>query len=532
MKGFATVLAASALAFGLAGAASAKTLVYCSEGSPQGFDPALYTAGTTFDASSRTVYSRLLEFKHGSTELEPGLAESYSVSDNGTVYTFKLRKGVKFGQTDFFTPTRDMNADDVVFSFERQLDDKNPWHSYAGGAHYEYFQAMNFDRLIKSVEKVDDHTVKFTLNHPSAPFLADLGMDFSSIMSKEYADQLQKSGNMQDLNQKPVGTGPFEFVAYQPDAVIRYKANPDYWAGKQKIDDLVFAITPDASVRVQKLKSNECQIMAYPNAADVSGLESDPNIKVLQQAGLNVAYLAYNTIQKPFDDPNVRKALNMAVDKMAIIDAVFQGAAIPAKNPIPPTMWSYNNEVKDDPYDPDKAKQMLADAGVKDLKMNIWAMPVSRPYMLNARRAAEIIQADFAKIGVTANIVTYEWGEYLKRAADKNHDGAIMLGWTGDNGDPDNFLATLLGCAGVGTSNNVAEWCNKKFDDLVNKAAQVTDQTERAKLYGEAQVEFKKDAPWLTIDHSTVFMPMSKKVENFHQDPLGYHRFDDVDLAD
>ena len=532
MKRITKVLAASLLATLMASAVQAKTLVYCSEGSPQGFDPALYTAGTTFDASSRTMYNRLLEFKHGSTELEPGLAESYDVSEDGTVYTFHLRKGVKFGATDYFKPTRDMNADDVVFSFERQLDPKSPWHAYVNGAVYEYFQAMGFDKLVKSVEKVDDYTVKFTLSHPSAPFLADLGMDFSSIMSKEYADQLKKSGNMQDLNQKPVGTGPFEFVAYQPDAVIRYKANPDYWGGKQKLDNLVFAITPDAAVRAQKLKSGECQIMPYPNAADVSGLKSDPNLKVLEQAGLNVAYLAYNTTQKPFDNVNVRKALNMAVDRKAIIKAVFQGMAQVASNPIPPTMWSYDHSIKNEPYDPAKAKKMLADAGVKNLQMKIWAMPVSRPYMLNARRAAEIIQADWAKIGVKAQIVTYEWGEYLKRAADKNHDGAIMLGWTGDNGDPDNFLATLLGCDGVGTSNNVAEWCNKKFDELTTKAAQTQDQTQRSKLYQQAQEVFKDQAPWLTIDHSTVVMPMSKKVENFHQDPLGYHRFDGVDLAD
>jgi len=532
MKKKLTFAAALLAATVLSGMASAKTLVYCSEGSPEGFDPGLYTAGTTFDATSRTVYNRLVEFKHGSTEIEPGLAESWTISDDGKEYTFKLRKGVKFQSTDFFTPTRDFNADDVVFSFERQLKKDNPWNSYVSGATYQYSDSMGFPDLIKSIEKVDDLTVKFTLGSPNAPFMADLAMDFSSILSKEYADKLEANKNMQQMNQQPLGTGPFQFVAYQADAVIRYKANPDYWGGKQKIDDLVFAITPDASVRVQKLKANECQIMPYPNAADVKDLQADPNLQVMEQAGLNVAYLAYNTTQKPFDNVKVRKALNMAVNKKAIIDAVFEGMAEPAVNPIPPTMWGYNKDVKDDPYDPDAAKKMLEEAGVKDLSMKIWAMPVSRPYMLNARRAAELIQADYAKIGVKAEIVTYEWGEYLKRAGDKNHDGAIMLGWTGDNGDPDNFLATLLGCDGVGTSNNPAEFCNKDFEDLIQKAKVESDQTKRAELYEKAQVVFKEQAPWLTIDHSTVVMPMSKKVEGYVQDPLGYHRFDDVDLAE
>jgi dipeptide transport system substrate-binding protein len=373
--------------------------------------------------------------------------------------------------------------------------------------------------------------VKFTLKRKEAPFLANIAIPFASILSKEYADKLQADGKMEQMNQMPLGTGPYTFVAYQQDAVIRYKANPDYFKGKQKIDDLVFAITTDASVRMQKLQAGECQIFPYPNAADVEALKKDTNLQVMEHEGLNVAYLAYNTTQPPFDKVEVRKALNMAINKQAIVDAVFQGAAKVAKNPIPPTMWSYNDSIKDDPYDPDAAKKMLEDAGVKDLSMKVWAMPVSRPYMLNARRAAELIQADLQKVGVTAEIVTYEWAEYLERSKAKDRDGAVILGWTGDNGDPDNFMDTLLGCDAVG-GNNRAQWCNKEFDDLMTKAKETSDQAERTKYYMQAQEIFKKEAPWDTLDHSLVFMPMSKKVTGYVQDPLGYHRFDDVDIAE
>ncbi|OQP84407.1 ABC transporter substrate-binding protein [Rhizobium rhizosphaerae] len=531
MKKLSMLVAATALTTLMAGAAWSKTLVYCAEASPEGFDPGLYTGGQTFDASSRTVYNRLVEFKHGGTEIEPGLAESWEISADGKEYTFKLRKGVKFQTTDFFTPTRELNADDVIYSFERQYKADNPWNKYVAGASWEYLTGMGFPELIKSIDKVDDHTVKFVLSRPEAPFLANLGMDFASILSKEYADKLKADGQMELLNQQPLGTGPFSFVAYQPDAVIRYKANPDYWNGKQKIDDLVFAITTDAAVRAQKLKAGECHIMPYPNAADVAELKKDPNLTVLEQEGLNVAYLAYNTTQAPFDKPEVRKALNMAVNKQAIVDAVFQGAAKVAKNPIPPIMWSYNDAVQDDKYDPEAAKKMLKDAGVSGLKMKIWAMPVSRPYMLNARRAAELMQADLAKVGVEVEIVSYEWAEYLKLSKDKNRDGAAMLGWTGDNGDPDNFLDTLLGCEAVG-GNNRAQWCNKEFDALVKKAKTTSDIAERTKLYEEAQVVFKREAPWMTIDHSVGFTPISKKVTGFKMDPLGIHRFDGVDIAE
>jgi dipeptide transport system substrate-binding protein len=461
----------------------------------------------------------------------PGLAESWEVSDDGTEYTFHLRQGVKFHTTDGFTPTRDFNADDVLFSFERQLKEDHPWHNYVQGASWEYFNSMSMPDLIKSIEKVDDMTVKFVLNRPEAPFLANLGMDFATIQSKEYADQLEAAGNMEQLNQKPVGTGPFQFVAYQPDAVIRYKANPDYWEGKAAIDDLVFAITPDASVRYQKLQAGECHVMPYPNPADIEAMKNDPNIQMLEQEGLNVGYLAYNTKQAPFDNPKVRKALNMAINKQAILDAVFQGAGAIAKNPIPPTIWSYNDAVEDDPYDPEAAKKMLEEEGVSGLSMKIWAMPVQRPYNPNARRMAELIQEDFRKIGVNSEIVTYEWAEYLERSKSVDRDGAVLLGWTGDNGDPDNFLAVLLGCDAVGGANR-AQWCHEPFNDLIMQAKTEQNRDKRTQLYEQAQVIFKEQAPWATIAHSVVFMPMRKEVKGYKIDPFGSHVFYGVDLAE
>ncbi|HAU74550.1 MAG TPA: ABC transporter substrate-binding protein, partial [Agrobacterium sp.] len=190
---------------------------------------------------------------------------------------------------------------------------------------------------------------------PEAPFLANIAMPFASIVSKEYADTLEKAGTKEDFNNLPIGTGPFKFVAYQKDAVIRFQKNADYWGDAPKIDDLIFAITPDAAVRLQKLKAGECHLMPYPAPADLATIRADKNLKLDEQPGLNVAYFAYNTTVAPFDKPEVRKALNMAMNKQAIIDAVFQGAGQVAKNPIPPTMWSYNDSIKDDDYDPEAA---------------------------------------------------------------------------------------------------------------------------------------------------------------------------------
>ena len=509
----------------------AKTLIYCSEGSPEGFDSALYTAGTTFDASSRTIYNKLVEFERGTTTIGAGLAESWSVSPDGLEYTFNLRKGVKFHSTEFFKPTRDFNADDVVFSFARQLNESHDWNQYTAGTSWEYFNSMSMPDLLTEVKKVDDYTVIFKLARPEAPMIANLGMDFASILSKEYADQLAAAGNKEDLNQKPIGTGPFKFLAYQKDAVIRYQAHENYWPGKAAIDNLIFAITTEPAVRHQKLLAGECHFNPYPQPADLAAIASDSSLNLMQQEGLNVGYLAYNTTVAPFDNVNVRKALNMAINKQAILDAVFQGAGKAAKNPIPPTIWSYNEAIVDDPYAPVAARKMLDEAGVKDLNMEIWAMPVQRPYNPDARRMAEVMQADFKAIGVNVEIVSYEWGEYLKRSKDKDRKGAVLLGWTGDNGDPDNFLAVLLGCDGVGGSNR-AQWCHQPFEDLIQKAKIESDPAARTALYEQAQLVFKEQAPWATIAHSVVSKAMRKEVSGYKIDPFGGHIFYGVDIAE
>lgn len=508
---------------------SAKTLVYCSEGSPENFYPGINTTGTSFDANSQ-IYSRIVDFERGTTKVIPGLAEKWDISADGTVYTFHLRKGVKWHSNANFKPTRDMNADDILFMFERQWKDTNPYFKVTS-SNYSYFNDMGMPKLLKSVEKVDDYTVKVTLNAPEAPFLSDLAMEYAGVQSKEYADAMLKAGTPEKVDQEPIGSGPFYLVQYQKDAIIRYKAFPQFWGGKAKIDDLIFSITPDASVRWAKLQKGECHVMPYPNPADLDAIRKDPNVTILEQPGLNIGYLAYNTTKKPFDDVRVRKAMNMAMNKKAIVEAVFLSSGVPATNPIPPTMWSYNKSVKDDPYDPEAAKKLLAEAGYPNgFETDLWAMPVQRPYNPNAKRIAELMQADLAKVGIKAEIKSFEWGEYRKRAQAGEHQTA-QLGWTGDNGDPDNFLNTLLGCSSAkGNGSNIAKFCYQPFEELVLKAKSVSDQAERTKLYEQAQVIFKQQAPWFTIAHSVQLKPVRKEVVDFKLSPFGRHTFYGVDL--
>lgn len=525
-----SVLVASAMALSVSGAfAAGKTLIYCSEGSPAGFDPARYTAGTDFDASAETVFNRLVEFEKGGTKVRPGLAESWTISDDGLTYTFKLRKGVVFHTTDFFKPSREMNADDVVFTFKRFTDKELPFNKAAAGE-YPYASDMSFDTNIVGIEKTDPYTVVLKLKENDASFLQSLAMSFASIVSEEYANKLVADGKANEFNQKPIGTGPFIFKSYQKDSVIRFDGNKDYWReGDVLVDKLIFAITTDPSVRYQKLQKGECHVMAFPRPADLQNMQANAALKVPHQAGFNLGYIAYNVTHKPFDSLEARQALDMAINKTAIIEAVYQGAGQVATNPMPPTQWSYNKSLKDAPYSPEKAKELLKKAGVAEgTEVTLWTMPVQRPYNPNAKLMAEMIQADWAKVGVKAKIVTYEWGEYLKRGKAGEHD-AIIIGWTGDNGDPDNWLNVNLSCGAVG-GNNYALWCDKSFDDLVVKAKTLTKQEERAKLYEEAQVIFKQQVPWTTVAHSTVYVPQRKEVQGFEISPFGLNSFYGVSL--
>ena len=510
---------------------AAKTLVYCSEGSPENFYPGVNTTGTSFDANTQ-IYSRIVDFERGGTNVVPGLAERWEISPDGKVYTFYLRKGVKWHNHRDWKPTRDFNADDMIFSIERQWKESNPYFKVTSSNH-SYFNDMGLPKLLKSVEKVNDYTVRITLEKPEAPFLSDLAMEYAGIQSKEYADAMLKAGTPDKLDQEPIGTGPFYLVRYIKDAIIRYKAFPQYYNGKAKIDDLIFSITTDASVRWAKLQKGECHVMPYPNPADLDAIRKDPNIVVLEQPGLNVGYLAYNVTKKPFDDVRVRKAINMAINRKAIIDAVYLSAGVVAKNPIPPTQWSYNDSIKDDPYDPAAAKKLLAEAGYPNgFTTDLWAMPVQRPYNPNARRIAELMQADLAKVGVTAEIKSFEWGEYRKRMQNGEHQMG-MLGWTGDNGDPDNFLNTLLGCDAAKTNgSNVSKWCYQPFEDLVQKAKTLSDRKQRADLYMKAQVIFKEQAPWLTMAHAVQLKPVRKEVIDFKLSPFGRHTFYGVDIKE
>ncbi|TWC30864.1 dipeptide transport system substrate-binding protein [Pseudomonas sp. SJZ079] len=505
--------------------AASDDLVVCTEASPEGFDIVQYTAATTADASAETLFERLVAFAPGTTQLVPGLAERWEVSANGLSYTFHLRHGVKFHSTAWFTPSRDFNADDVLWSFQRQLDPQHPWHAQSLRG-FPYAEAMGMAALIERIERLDDYRVRFVLRHPEAPFLADLAMGFASIYSAEYADQLLQAGTPERLNSQPIGTGPFVFERYAKDAQVRYRGNPQYWQGAPTLQRLIFAITPEPNVRQQKLKADDCQIALYPRPVDIPALKADPALQVLELDSLLTAYIGINTRHPPLNDVRVRQALNLAFDRAAYLRAQYgEGGASPALAPYPATLLGFNPQLSPWPHDPARARQLLQDAGQQNgFKLSIWTRPGGGPTNPNPGIGAQMLQADLAAIGIQADIRMFEWGELIKRAKNGEHD-LVFMGWAGDNGDPDNFLTPNLSCAAATSGENQAGWCDAQFDALIGQARQVQAPAQRAALYRQALAIFHEQAPWIALAHPKQFSALRREVKGFVLSPMGSNNF-------
>lgn len=479
---------------------SEKSIIYCSEGTPESFNPQLVTSGTTIDATSNQLYNRLIEFNPSDNSIIPAIAKSWHVTRDGKMVTFYLRKDVHFHKTAYFTPTRALNADDVLFSFNRMLDPSNEYHSVSGGK-YPFFQNAQLANLIDSIEKINNHTVRFKLSHSDSSFLANIGGNSAVILSKEYAESLIELNAMQDIDVLPIGTGPFKFKQYSFGAFIRYEPHLLYWREKPQLKQLVFDITPRDTGRLTKLLAGECDVIAYPIAH--KKITEHPNLTLESVTSFNVGYIGFNTSKPPFNDPLVRKALSYAINKQAILETVYTGQADIANGLIPNSSWAYDKSITSQEYSISKAQDLLAQAGYVDgFVMNLWAMPVQRAYNPDAVTMAKLIQADLKKIGVKVNIISdYEWSTFLRKISEGEHQ-SVLLGWSADHPDPDNFFSTLLSCASAITGSNRTYWCNQEFDQLIQRALETDNIDKRKIFYSKALKLINEEVPLIPIAHS------------------------------
>jgi ABC-type transport system substrate-binding protein len=505
------------------------TLIFGRGGDSVGLDPAYETDGNSFMICDN-VYEALVFYQDESTALEPGLAESWEIAPDGLTYTFHLRKGVMFHDGTPF------NADAVVFSIGRMMKERklkffsNDWEVPAQERPPEYWVSMEMDDTVESIEAVDDYTVVFKLKRVEAPFLANMGMDFADIISPTAF-----TNNPKEFLRNPVGTGPFKFVEWIKDDKIVLEKNENYWdkSGGPYLDKLVFRTIPENSVRFLELKGGNIHICQFPNPADIPLARQDPNLKLVSQPGMNIGYLSFNHTKKLWQNIHMRRAIAYAINRQAIVDNIYQGMGQVAKNPIPPTMWGYNDEIEDFPYDPEMAKLELVEAGypeAKDLpEITLWSMPVPRPYNPEGLKVGVAMLSDLAKVGIRARIVSYDWGTYLKRQREQPEDmDLFQLGWTGDNGDPDNFLAVLFD--GLASPAIRTQWKNEEYHRLISAGKQTIDQEKRAEIYKQALQVFHDEVPAICVAHSTVIWPMRNNVMNFKLHPTASVRMKNVQL--
>ena len=508
-----TVLAACG---GNSGSGSDKdTLVFGRGGDSTSLDPSRVTEGETFKVTVN-LFETLLNFGEEDTTVQAGLAKEWN-TDDGLTYTFQLEEGVKFHDgTDF-------NADAVVKNFERWANgdaDKFPYYDTMFGGFKD-----DESHVIDSVTADGDYTVIIKLKRPQAPFLKNIAMSMFAIASPTAFEQ----GDDQ-FERNPVGTGPFKFVDWKTNDSITIEKFDDYWQeGLPKLNKVVFRSIPDNSARLNALIAGEIDLADGINPSDAEKIEGDGDLQLIKRPSMNIGYLGLTVTREPFDKKEVRQAMNHAIDKETIINSFFEGQANTAKNPMPPSISGYNDDIEEYDYNPEKAKELLAKAGYPDgFEMELWAMPVPRPYMPDGAKVAEVIQSNLADIGVKAKIVTYEWGTYLDKAS-KGEADAFMLGWTGDNGDADNFLYALLDEDNIG-SNNYTYFKNAKMHDLFIEAQTEVDEDKRIELYKEAQEIIHEEAPWVPLAHSTPLLAASKDLSGFVPHPTGSDLLSNVEF--
>jgi len=503
---------------------SGKILVFGSSGDAVRLDPADVTDGESIQRMDN-IFEGLVEYEAGSTEIKPALATSWTTSAAGTEITFKLRRGVKFHDgTDF-------NADAVVFSFARQYDQSHPFHQYGEWVYWGYMFS-DVDR----VEKIDDYTVKLIMKAPNSSIMTSLAMFTVAIVSPANAEKYGE-----DMFRHPAGTGPFKFVDWVKDDHITLAKNEDYWRDPPELDQLIFKVIPDTSARLLALEVGEIQGMEYPDPNDFDRIKDNSDLVLMSEPGMNVGYMAMNTGYGYIDDngngirdagegpdrtpgflealtkKKVRQAINYAIDKKSIVDNLYLGTASVAKNGMPPFMLGYNDDIRDYEYNPAKAKQLLAEAGYPNgFEVQLHVMPVSRPYMFDPPKIGEAIQSYLGAVGIDVSIYQVDWGTYLQETESGMHN-MCLLGWTGDNGDPDNFMNVLYGpnSANIGAAGNYAFILREDLQDALTAAVRTYDVNERARYYKLAQEIIHEEAGWVYIAHANQNLAFRKNVKGY-----------------
>ena len=523
-------------------------LIYCTHASGFSFNPQTSDAGTSMNVVTEQIYNKLFEISNTAIPT-PILAQSYSISPDGKIITIYLRKGIKFHHTDWFKPTRDFNADDVVFSLNRVLgyetylptleqsavDYKNPqyriFHEQAKKVRFPYFESIKLNQKIESVKALNPHTVQITLFKPDASILSHLASQYAIIFSQEYAVQLNADDNLVQLDLLPVGTGPYKVKNYFRNQYVRLEKNEDYWKKDAKIKNIIIDLSTDRTGRLVKFFNGECQIASYPEVSQLGLLkENDKRYYVKSAEGMNLAYLAFNFQNAVIQDEQVRRAIAQAINRQRIIKTIYHNTATVANNIIPNISWASSVNTPDFAYDfnPSEAKKVLQD---KRLHLNMWVLNEEQVYNPAPLKTAELIKEDLNNVGVNVTIrsVTRTFLIDQLNKKSENYD-MILTGWLAGNLDPDSFMRPILSCNASSEMTNLSNWCDEDFDQLMDKALDSPNLWERAHVYNQAQELILSKLPIIPLANMKRVLVVNSRVRHIEMNPFGSLNFSTLSL--
>ncbi len=508
------------------GQSQSDVLIYASGGQPVNLEPGNITDGNSIIVQQQ-IYNRLLETKPGTTESTSALATSWESSEDGKTWTFKLREGVKFhDSTDF-------NADAVKFNVERWWDKEHPYGFREAGKNYEIWGSLfggfrgEAESLLQEVKVVDDYTIEFTLQKPFAAFPAAIGSGYFGIASPTAIQKAEEKYGTP--NSIAVGTGAFKFEEWRTGDRIILAKNPDYWQPDlPKTEQLVFRFISDPAARLAELRAGGVDFTEDLTPDQREEIEKDANLEAVVRPSFNVGYLALNPTYEPLAKLEVRQAIALAINRPGIVAAFWGELATSDPHFTPPSLdWSQDQELADYQYDPEIAKQLLTEAGYEQgFDLDLWYMPVSRPYYPSPKAIAEAFSADLNAVGIKVNLQTKDWAAYLEDRRKAPGYQAFMLGWTGDYGDPDNFYYAHFSPAATADLGN---WQNESLLELLEKGRQEQQQEARAKIYAEIDKIVATEKVRIPIVHSQPLLAKRKNIQGWQPSPLSSEPFSTIE---
>ncbi|MBD3887103.1 ABC transporter substrate-binding protein [Phormidium tenue FACHB-886] len=504
--------------------ASTSALVFGTGG-----DPVILEPGNFEDSNSGYVqdqiYDRLIRFKPGTADLEPALATEWSASEDAKTWTLKLREGVKFHDgTDF-------NAEAVRVNFNRWWDEKDPLGFRDAGKTYAIWPGLfggfkgSPDSLVQDIKAPDATTVQFVLKEPFAAFPAAIAANYFGIASPA---AIEKAGaNYGTPSSTVAGTGPYALKEWRTGDRVVLEKNADYWKGEPKMQQVVFRTIKEPSARLAEMRAGSIDFTVDIAPDQLKELQADTSLKEVRRPSFNVGYLALNPSYEPFQKKEVRQAVAMAINRKAIVDAFWSGLATTDAHFVPPSMAKFQDaSLKEYEFNPDAAKKMLADAGYPNgFDLEMWYMPVSRPYYPTPKPIAEAFAADLGAIGIRVKLNTKDWAAYLDDRYKAPGYQAYMMGWTGDYGDPDNFLYYHFNPSGT---KDIGNWKNDRVTKLLSDARQESDEAARAKMYAEVDKITYEEAVRIPIVHSEPLLAQRANISGWQPSPLATEPFDQI----